>query len=739
MIDYLQDYILLISNIVMKIPQTILDFLEKSDKEFNQKFKKYEKAILDLKKEVNIIIIEKLYMEMMFPFVKKHILHFYLIVEPYGVDSPVIEGINRFFDNLYMDEDFNKIQGRNILNSQILAIDNLRKLQKQAQEKVAIRDLNNFFELLNIKFFNKKKLDKTMLTNHIYNNYYRFEKYLKFLHPNTQKMFIQKLGNIEDKYKLQINNNRSVEINLLDFTYNNKLQENPVRYFNSDRFGFSIYILALLQRHKKDCITFKGEAVTLYWTKNNNMYFIVTKNFANSTSFKEQKKVLLKELLECKKKGLLGVIQLFLPEHANMLIYNPFKNIIEHFEPHGAYYKGVEEVFYSDLKNFWEKQTIIKGLEYTRPSLICPNLKGLQRFEKDKKSNSTDDIGELREGIKDPLGFCMVWSILYADLRLTYPRDEPNKLLKNVINKMKKKQQTIGNYGRQFIRGYAKQIEPLHKEWISLYEKLKKTDKRFKREDMATFVNEVFPSFFKAKAIEFTTGKKTDPLKWVNLTSMTQEEIDESDEETDYYDEEEDDESKFIKPRLLDKFKTNELKKIYTWFDEDEDYTLNNLLNELGIIILSEDEDELKEDLDKIFENTEEEDAELYGRFIDVMKEIFEEYEDEYEDEDEDEDEENAESKFIKPIILDKFKTNELKKIYTWFDGFRFLSFYKRDLEYTLNNLLLKLGIIILSEDEDELKENLDKIFENTEEEDAELYGRFIDVMKEIYKKYEDN
>lgn len=139
-------------------------------------------------------------------------------------------------------------------------------------------------------------------------------------------------------------------------------------------------------------------------------------------------KTFMEKVIECGKKGKLVLIPLIFRAqaedtkdksgwaHANMLIYNPFLNIVEHYEPHGESFRSfrVDSNFNENLINNIEDFFAIYDIEYYPPSKTCPR-QSLQHYEVDRS------------------GQCLVWAWYIAYLRLTNPSAEPKKLLTDAI------------------------------------------------------------------------------------------------------------------------------------------------------------------------------------------------------------------------------------------------------------------------------------------------------------------
>jgi len=150
--------------------------------------------------------------------------------------------------------------------------------------------------------------------------------------------------------------------------------------------------------------------------------------------------------------------------HANMIIFDMVKQTCERFEPYGLQFDHFANVSNNNLdnvlKNIWEnkieyafdlsiKQFFKKhkiNYKYIEPNNFCPT-KSFQFYNNIIENSNTYK--------QDPPGFCAVWSILWADLRLTYP-DIPQKKL---LNDFKKKIEDSDLLFKQFIRNYANFIQ----------------------------------------------------------------------------------------------------------------------------------------------------------------------------------------------------------------------------------------------------------------------------------------
>jgi ankyrin repeat protein len=133
--------------------------------------------------------------------------------------------------------------------------------------------------------------------------------------------------------------------------------------------------------------------------------------------------------------------------HANYIIYDSTTNELERFEPHGA--RTPKRFNYNpDLMDSAIKQQFnetFKHVTLVQPSDYLPKI-GYQILDS-SESNQYKNIG-------DPGGFCAIWAIWYADMRLTYP-DVPRKIL---IQKSMAIIRLNGYSFRTLIRNYSAKI-----------------------------------------------------------------------------------------------------------------------------------------------------------------------------------------------------------------------------------------------------------------------------------------
>lgn len=100
--------------------------------------------------------------------------------------------------------------------------------------------------------------------------------------------------------------------------------------------------------------------------------------------------------------------------HTNMLIYDRAKNVIEHFEPYG--YKETYSKVYENIKKMFS----FLNVKYLSPLSVCPT-QGPQMM----------DIKCLKKlPLFKSIGFCIIWSLWYTELRILNPDISSKELIK---------------------------------------------------------------------------------------------------------------------------------------------------------------------------------------------------------------------------------------------------------------------------------------------------------------------
>jgi len=155
----------------------------------------------------------------------------------------------------------------------------------------------------------------------------------------------------------------------------------------------------------------------------------------------------------------LYMVELSGGSHVNILIYRPFKKIVERYEPHGGE-TGWGGKVYSEydinkqLKQLFEQtiQPVMK--EYTpvfrTPYEICPR-KGFQAIENMLPNNKKEQ------------GYCQMWSMFMMETILLNPTLNTKDIIENCIEIGKNNPE----YFKNLVRGYTQQVAREIKEYLS--------------------------------------------------------------------------------------------------------------------------------------------------------------------------------------------------------------------------------------------------------------------------------
>ena len=165
----------------------------------------------------------------------------------------------------------------------------------------------------------------------------------------------------------------------------------------------------------------------------------------------------IKEQYErCKslKRIMIMPITIYNKQHANVIMFNPFRNEVERFEPHGTNTQidGFNDSQVNEqLQKFIEKLNI--DAKFVPSHKTCPiGYKAYQEYDNEQRKK-----GKLNNiSVMDPGGYCCAWSFFYADLRLKYPRLSGAEIIRKSMDIIGTNPKTF----RSFIHG---QVEYLHK------------------------------------------------------------------------------------------------------------------------------------------------------------------------------------------------------------------------------------------------------------------------------------
>jgi|688.fasta_scaffold138406_3 hypothetical protein len=145
--------------------------------------------------------------------------------------------------------------------------------------------------------------------------------------------------------------------------------------------------------------------------------------------------------------------------HANLLIYRNNTRQLEHFEPHGADFQGgdedmmllVNETLDKDLNYLVENMNIklnelsLLPVKLLKAHEVCPRLDGVQSLE---------NMSRLPKLPIEPDGYCVAWSMFFAEMCLKNPEIPSVQIYKAILDE-RVKRGSDNNYFKKMIRGYT--------------------------------------------------------------------------------------------------------------------------------------------------------------------------------------------------------------------------------------------------------------------------------------------
>ena len=145
--------------------------------------------------------------------------------------------------------------------------------------------------------------------------------------------------------------------------------------------------------------------------------------------------------------------------HANLLIYRNNTRQLEHFEPHGADFQGVNEETMVLVNDTLEKDLIYlvkninteldeKGLlpiKLLKAHEVCPRLDGVQMLE---------NMTRLPKLPIEPDGYCVAWSMFFVEMCLKNPEIPSEQIYRAILDE-RVKRGSNPDYFKKMIRGYT--------------------------------------------------------------------------------------------------------------------------------------------------------------------------------------------------------------------------------------------------------------------------------------------
>ena len=145
--------------------------------------------------------------------------------------------------------------------------------------------------------------------------------------------------------------------------------------------------------------------------------------------------------------------------HANLFLYRPEINGLEHFEPHGNEFRGLHSSFVNTKLQAIIEQIVSdvntnidrsKHIHLIKSSEICPaKVNGLQALEGKSMLSSNLAI--------EPDGYCAAWSMFFTEVCLKNPTISSKDVFSSIMNHARSKSEilTLSDYLRKLIRGYT--------------------------------------------------------------------------------------------------------------------------------------------------------------------------------------------------------------------------------------------------------------------------------------------
>jgi len=142
--------------------------------------------------------------------------------------------------------------------------------------------------------------------------------------------------------------------------------------------------------------------------------------------------------------------------HANILIYDIKKNILERFEPFGPN----DMLDESELNRYIEM--LAKKIFNNKVKYISPKL-----FMNDTKFQlvSSDSDPENKKA-GDPIGYCMAWCFWYLELRLQNPNTPSDKLVEDAFKNILKNRDMNSNQVLDYIRNYSNSLDGMKNKFL---------------------------------------------------------------------------------------------------------------------------------------------------------------------------------------------------------------------------------------------------------------------------------
>lgn len=305
------------------------------------------------------------------------------------------------------------------------------------------------------KYWGRINMEKISALQYIVN--LDFKKYHKFV---TNKINIKIENKKWKKYieHLPLDKDENTNIDFINTPYVHS------NMFQAKFADIGIYFIYLSEKYKKDLYMpiYNGDDVTPEWDDDmllpdkmlqyyNNFPWLIIWN--NETKYWIHPH--LHELINKKKsnyKAAIVFLSLRLPDgglHASLIFYDFTRNQIQRFDPYGdtsILDKQMDEIFE-------EKLAKPCNMDYCGPDCYFP-VSGFQTL--------SDENNMFNQKMGDFGGYCLAWSIWYAEHKLINLKIEPKDLIRKTINRFMK----MNIKPMEYIRNYANFISKFRLSYL---------------------------------------------------------------------------------------------------------------------------------------------------------------------------------------------------------------------------------------------------------------------------------
>ncbi len=366
--------------------------------------------------------------------------HIFIIAYKEGVKNNDYKIARYLLDNIMNNHNFDEtdMYGNNLAHFILKS----RLINKKGDYDIEKEILSRY------KYWGRLNIDKKSAIDYIVN--LDFKKYHKFVNNKTTNINI----NIDNQWNKYINRlplyKEDSNVHLINAPY---AHSNMFQARFSDIGIFSIY---LKEKYKNKLFMpiYKGTDVTPDWDDdmllpdnmlryyNNFPWIIIWNNEKNYWIHPH-----LNELINKNKKtynAAFVFLSLRLPDgglHASLIFYDFTRNQIQRFDPYGdtSILDGkMDEIF---------KQILAKpcDMSYCGPDCYFP-VSGFQTL--------SDENNLMNQKMGDFGGYCLAWSIWYAEHKMINLKVEPKDLIRKIINRFMK----MNVKPMEYIRNYANHI-----------------------------------------------------------------------------------------------------------------------------------------------------------------------------------------------------------------------------------------------------------------------------------------